>query len=157
MSVWPGLRPLSRRTRRRARWGRRHAIQPQRIHSCSATLSRRRLIAPGSKVNWDAGSQVELLEKSRCFKESAVTCLTCHDVHSREHDLSSFSQRCLSCHKPQTAMFPKLDHQTTSNCIDCHMPKRDTNLIVFDWNGRKSRPQVRSHWIKVYRATTRSN
>jgi hypothetical protein len=57
----------------------------------------------------------------------------------------------LSCHKPATAMFPKLNHQVGSDCIGCHMPKQETNLIVFDWKGRKARPQVRSHWIGVYR------
>jgi len=103
------------------------------------------------------GSQVELLERSRCFQSSAMTCLTCHDVHTAQHDLSLFSRRCLSCHKPETAMFPKLGHQVTSNCIDCHMPRQDTNLIVFDRNGKKARPQVRSHWIKSYTASTRSN
>ena len=101
------------------------------------------------------GSQVELLEKSRCFQGSAMTCLTCHDVHTRQPDLSAFSQRCLSCHKPETSMFPKLNHQIASNCIDCHMPKQETNLIVFDWNGKKARPRVRSHWIKIYIAATR--
>jgi hypothetical protein len=103
------------------------------------------------------GSQVELLERSRCFQSSAMTCLTCHDVHIRQHDSAAFSQRCLSCHKPNTAMFPKLDHQVSSDCIDCHMPKQETNLIVFDWKGRRARPQVRSHWIKIYPAAARSN
>jgi len=102
------------------------------------------------------GSQVNMLEKSRCFQLSAMTCMTCHDVHTRQHDLSAFSQRCLSCHKPETGMFPKLGHQVASNCIGCHMPKQETNLIVFNWNGKKVRPQVRSHWIKIYQAATPS-
>jgi Cytochrome c554 and c-prime len=96
------------------------------------------------------GSQVELLEKSRCFRLSTMTCLTCHDVHTLQHDLLWFSQRCLSCHKPDTPMFPKLTHEVKSDCIGCHMPLQTTNLIIFAWNGRKSRPQVRSHWIKVH-------
>jgi Cytochrome c554 and c-prime len=113
---------------------------------------------PEPKAEVDVhGSQVELLEKSRCFQSSAMTCLTCHDVHTAQHDPSAFSQRCLNCHKPGTAMFPKLGHQVASNCIDCHMPRQETNLIVFDSNGKKARPQVRSHWIKIYPATTRSN
>jgi len=103
------------------------------------------------------GSQVELLEKSRCFRSSAMTCLTCHDVHTSQHNLALFSERCLTCHKPGTAMFPKLAHQVRSNCIDCHMPKQETNLIVFDWNGKKARPQVRNHWIKVYAAPVQPN
>jgi len=44
--------------------------------------------------------------------------------------------------------------QATSNCIDCHMPERETNLIVFDWKGHKQRPQVRTHWIKTYSDAT---
>jgi hypothetical protein len=96
------------------------------------------------------GSQVEMLERSQCFEKSAMTCLTCHDVHVVQHDLSEFSQRCLSCHKPGSAMFPKQDHQVASDCIVCHMPLQETNLIVFDQNGKKARPKVRNHWIKVY-------
>ena len=103
------------------------------------------------------GSQVELLEKSRCFQSSAMTCSTCHDVHIRQHDAAAFSQRCLSCHKPETPMFPKLNHQAKSDCTDCHMPKQETSLIVFDWNGKKARPQVRSHWIKVYPPIARTS
>jgi hypothetical protein len=96
------------------------------------------------------GSQVELLKKSRCFQSSAMTCLTCHDVHTVQHDTSAFSQRCLSCHKPGTAMFPKMSHQSGSNCIECHMPLQETNLIVFNSNGTKAKPRIRSHWIRVY-------
>jgi len=96
------------------------------------------------------GSQVEMLERSRCFQQSAMTCLTCHDVHTVQRDLAEFSQHCLSCHKPGSAMFPKQGHPVASNCIDCHMPLQETNLIVFDQNGKKSKPKVRNHWIKVY-------
>jgi hypothetical protein len=34
------------------------------------------------------------------------------------------------------------------------MPKQQTNLIVFNWNGRKVSPEVRNHWIKVYPETS---
>jgi len=100
------------------------------------------------------GDQVDLLRRSRCFQSSAMTCLTCHDVHTPQHNLAAYSQRCLSCHKPGTGAFPKMGHQPTSNCIDCHMPKQHTNLIVFDWKGDKRRPQVRTHWIKTYAGKT---
>jgi DNA-directed RNA polymerase subunit M/transcription elongation factor TFIIS len=58
----------------------------------------------------------------------------------------------LSCHKPGTTMFPKADHRTASNCVECHMPTQATSLIVFDSKGKKSTPLVRNHWIKVYPA-----
>lgn len=96
------------------------------------------------------GNQVELLRRSRCFLSSTMTCSTCHDVHRPQHDLAEFSQHCLSCHKPDSATFARADHHVSNNCIDCHMPKQDTDLIVFDWKGRKMRPQVTNHWIKVY-------
>jgi len=104
------------------------------------------------------GSQVELLERSRCFKSSTMTCTTCHDVHAPQHDLAGFSQRCLSCHKEEgCGMFPKLGHAISSNCIDCHMPNQPTNLIVFDDRGKKARPRMRNHWIKVYAEAAAAN
>jgi Cytochrome c554 and c-prime len=98
------------------------------------------------------GSQVELLKKSRCFQSSTMTCLTCHDVHTTQRDPAAFSEHCLHCHKVES--HPKITQQIANNCIDCHMPKQQTSLIVFNWNGRRVSPEVRSHWIKVYPATS---
>jgi hypothetical protein len=96
------------------------------------------------------GSQVELLERSRCFRSSEMTCLTCHDVHTPQHDPNQFSKVCLNCHNLQTASFPKPGHPAGNNCIDCHMPRQQTNLIVFSMKGKSARPEVRSHWIRIY-------
>lgn len=97
------------------------------------------------------GSQVELLEKSRCFQSSTMTCSTCHDVHTKQRDLAAFSKRCLSCHAPASCgRFTTLGDTITQNCIDCHMPRQETNLILFDRKGPKARPRMRNHWIKVY-------
>lgn len=96
------------------------------------------------------GNQVELLKQSRCYLQSSMTCLTCHNVHVAQHNLAEFSQRCLSCHQPGSAIFAKAGHPLTNNCIDCHMPKQETNLIVFNSTGKQRKPEVRSHWIKVY-------
>lgn len=96
------------------------------------------------------GNQVALLKQSRCYASSTMTCLTCHDVHAPQHSLPDFSQRCLSCHKPDSATFAKAGHPVSANCIDCHMPRQETNLIVFDSKGRKEKPLIRNHWIKVY-------
>jgi len=96
------------------------------------------------------GNQVGMLERSRCFLESNMTCATCHDVHLAQHDAADFSRRCLSCHQPSSATFSKPTHPASANCIDCHMPRLDTNLIVFEREGKKEHAQMRSHWIKVY-------
>jgi hypothetical protein len=53
-------------------------------------------------------------------------------------------------------MFPKLGHQVASNCISCHMPMQETNLIVFDQKGEQTKPRVRTHWIKIYPEATAS-
>lgn len=54
---------------------------------------------PDPKAELDVhGSQVELLEKSRCFQSSTMTCLTCHDVHTVPHDSFAFSQRLSLIH-----------------------------------------------------------
>jgi hypothetical protein len=95
------------------------------------------------------GSQAEMLERSRCFQKSAMTCFTCHNVHRMQHDASEFSKRCLSCHKPESSIFPKT-HRAADDCIDCHMPSQETELIVFDQNGRKAKPKIRNHWIRIY-------
>jgi len=94
------------------------------------------------------GSQVELLKKSRCFQLSAMTCLTCHDVHTAQKDPVALSEHCLRCHK--VGSHPKIAQQIANNCVDCHMPNQQTNLIIFNWNGRKVSPEVRNHWIKIY-------
>ncbi len=98
------------------------------------------------------GSQVELLKKSRCYQSSeSMTCSTCHNVHEVQRDLAAFSARCLSCHKVENCgVFPKMGKEIAHNCIDCHMPEQQTDLIVADTNGRKVKPEVRNHWIKVY-------
>jgi hypothetical protein len=103
------------------------------------------------------GNQVELLKQSRCFRFSNMTCLTCHNVHTTQHNVTGFSQRCLSCHKPDSATFARADHPVTNNCIDCHMPRQETSLIVFDWKGTQMRPEMTNHWIKVYPAAGKTN
>ena len=95
-------------------------------------------------------NQVAMLKRSRCFQGSGMTCLTCHDVHATQHDLAAFSRVCLSCHKPESATFSRPGHALSNNCIDCHMPRLKTNLIVFNEEGKSLKPEVRSHWIRVY-------
>ena len=98
------------------------------------------------------GNQVELLKQSRCYRSSNMTCLTCHDVHTAQYDAVEFSKRCLICHKPDSATFARADHPLTKNCINCHMPRQETNLIVFNAKGISVRPEITNHWIKTYPA-----
>ena len=97
------------------------------------------------------GNQVALTQRSRCYRSSQMTCLTCHDVHSPEHAAASYSEKCLQCHKEQECgEFVKLGAKIRENCIDCHMPLQDSNLIVSDLNGTQVKARIRNHWIKAY-------
>ncbi len=97
-------------------------------------------------------SQVQLLEKSRCFKSSStLTCNTCHDVHTTQRDAASFSPHCLTCHQAKDCgRYAKLGDQITRNCIDCHMPRQKTQAIFSNANGTKFSPLVRNHRIAIY-------
>jgi hypothetical protein len=97
------------------------------------------------------GNQVALLARSRCFQASLMTCTTCHDVHAAQRDAAAFSHRCLNCHKPESCgMYPKTGPQIANDCVDCHMPRQESNAIVSGANGVRVRPLVRTHWIKIY-------
>jgi len=108
---------------------------------------------PGPQENVDVhGNQIALLERSKCLQASgSLTCWTCHDEHAQERPAASYSQRCLTCHKPENCgLFAKLGRAIASDCVDCHMPVQDSHVIVSDDNGRHVSAHVRNHWIKVY-------
>ncbi len=73
-------------------------------------------------------SHSEQLAKSACVRDSngRMWCGTCHDPHNEPADpISSYRERCLTCHG-NTRLAP--DHPSkASNCIGCHMPKREAN------------------------------
>ncbi len=98
------------------------------------------------------GNQVALLERSRCFRSSQMTCATCHDVHREQRDLAAFSARCLTCHTAQSCgLFAEHGQRLVGRCVDCHMPALTSAVISGSVAGRELRVQVRTHWIKVYR------
>jgi hypothetical protein len=105
------------------------------------------------------GNQVALLEKSRCFQSSpSMTCSTCHNLHAPERDAASYSDRCLTCHKPESCpTFTKTPHRQSTNCIDCHMPNQTSKSLVLDIEDEQVGARVRSHWIRVYPESTPPN
>jgi hypothetical protein len=97
------------------------------------------------------GNQVALTQRSRCYRSSQMTCTTCHDVHAPEHVAASYSEKCLQCHQDRDCgEFVKLGAKIRQNCIDCHMPVQDSNLIVSDLDGEQVKAKIRNHWIKIY-------
>jgi Tfp pilus assembly protein PilF len=84
------------------------------------------------------------LPKSACFRNSQMTCLTCHDPHDIPHGpeaMPGYVEKCESCHKTvvHTVALP-----STENCISCHMPKRRTegsvHVVLTDHYIQRNRP-----------------
>jgi photosynthetic reaction center cytochrome c subunit len=70
-------------------------------------------------------SHVEQLARSTCSRMSngKLWCGTCHDPHDKPVDpVAFFRSKCLSCH---TQNFATSHPDKQSNCISCHMPRRD--------------------------------
>jgi hypothetical protein len=109
--------------------------------------------APGPDEVVDVhGNQVALLERSRCFQSSNMTCSTCHNVHLTQRNAAAFSRSCQTCHKVESCgLFHMRGHRIAENCVDCHMPKLTSKSVVSRSEGRKMQPQVRTHWIRVYK------
>jgi len=101
------------------------------------------------------GSQVQLLQRSRCFQSTnTMTCTTCHDVHATQRDAAAFSSHCLTCHEPkQCGEYAKLGDKISSNCIDCHMPLQESKVLFSNTNGKHLQPKVRNHRIAIYKDT----
>jgi hypothetical protein len=103
------------------------------------------------------GNQSRLLTSSKCFMMSNMDCATCHNIHSNERQqISLYSQKCMSCHSDATHNFCTLAAQIgtiiKTNCIDCHMPAKPSNIIAVKASGRENVIPylVRSHHITIY-------
>ena len=85
------------------------------------------------------------LRKSACFRNSQMTCITCHDPHDiprGQEAVAHYTEVCLSCHRgvTHTVALPP-----TSMCLSCHMPKRRTedavHVVMTDHFIRRMQPQ----------------
>lgn len=106
-------------------------------------LSMYALEEPSSNEVIGITSHVGRMKASACFRGSLATdrpmdCATCHDPHSsfRQAGPEYFNDTCQTCHenvelKTTLAASPTLsDHEPSSNCISCHMPKADIAKVA---------------------------
>lgn len=99
-----------------------------------------------------------LLAQSKCFKMStALTCNTCHNTHEQEKGkLALFSSRCITCHdgghQPICKMTATLGNTISTNCIDCHMPEKQSRMLTVKLEGEvdNKASTLRSHIIAIY-------
>lgn len=86
----------------------------------------RNVTPPGSPAgDFKVISQVEQLALSSCARNSngRLWCGTCHNPHEKlATSVEYYRSRCLSCH---TAQFPAAHPAKDSDCLPCHMPRRD--------------------------------
>ena len=86
-------------------------------------------------VKFKVISHVEQLARSTCARKSngELWCGTCHDPHNKPVDpIAYYRSKCLSCHmdffspsqRPDSRL-PIFHPGAASNCIGCHMPRRD--------------------------------
>ncbi len=119
---------------------------------------------PATKINIDSqsidvhGNQYGLLRSSKCFIVSGtMDCSSCHNTHRQERgDLELFSRKCMTCHSEANGNFCKMSQLPVSviksNCIDCHMPKKQSKTLTLELEGKpKNTPAtLRSHLIAIY-------
>ncbi len=73
-------------------------------------------------------SQADRLRLSKCYTQSEMTCLTCHNPHHsvRKSEKNDFNKPCMSCHttkKVNECSVPLAERaQNNNNCVSCHMP-----------------------------------
>ena len=70
-------------------------------------------------------SHADRLQQSACFKNSDMTCVSCHNPHTSVSALETdyFDNKCMQCHQV-------CDDEQTRDCSSCHMPKSLTSDIM---------------------------
>jgi len=101
------------------------------------------------------GKQKQLLEASKCYKIGQAECITCHDIHdNKKLSIEIYSNKCVSCHKDvvHKTIPEKNKAVLAKNCIDCHMPVKESHAIGFQMsNSQKKIPyKLRTHRIAIY-------
>jgi len=96
------------------------------------------------------GNQFGMLSQSKCFLKSDMTCLTCHSVHENEKNkVVNFSNRCMTCHTEANNTFCSFKKLTSSqlkqNCIQCHMPEKNSNAIRMLLQGESTPTPAKMH------------
>ncbi len=95
--------------------------------------------------NFEIDHAAYRLRMSACFRNSQMTCLTCHDPHDiprGQEAVEHYTEVCLGCHKgvAHTVALPP-----TSTCLTCHMPKRRTDdavhVVMTDHFIRRTQPR----------------
>ncbi len=112
--------------------------------------------APSAQLD-SHGNQYGMLSQSKCFLQSNMTCVTCHQVHESEKGkVVDFSNRCMTCHTEGNKSFCSFKKLTVSqlkqNCIQCHMPEKNSNSIrmLLQGDDIPTPAKMHVHYITMY-------
>jgi len=70
------------------------------------------------------------LRMSSCFRNSSMTCLTCHDPHNQLHGSEAADHYVQTCKKCHADVVHKVSLPAKETCLTCHMPKRRAGFAV---------------------------
>ncbi|MCC9602449.1 C cytochrome precursor [Stieleria sp. JC731] len=110
-----------------------------------------------AKNSVHTSNQQMRLSQSRCFIETEMSCIDCHDPHHNERgDAKLFSERCMTCHQDESdCQFDAPDGiRLSENCVDCHMPRRATKKLRLQSIEGDVFPPLRDHFIRVDKQAT---
>lgn len=84
----------------------------------------------GDPPRFIMASHVDRLRQSRCYQQSQMTCLTCHNPHIsvKVTPPEQFNKACRSCHDDRHGCTLPAEQlqQAGSHCYQCHMPESGT-------------------------------
>jgi hypothetical protein len=110
------------------------------------------------------GKQMQLLQQSRCFQLSEMTCGSCHSIHSPVATNHLFyADKCMSCHQSSSHAMNEREEMAKekdrsyagiapANCFNCHMPLQPSRSIRF-LTGEKDNGidyRLTNHRIGIY-------
>jgi hypothetical protein len=117
------------------------------------TLSKYYLLFTNGSAEPDVhGMQLQLLESSKCFRQSNMTCITCHEPHQSKENIQAIILTCTSCHAQSLQHAARMNTGNDNNCITCHMPLRPSKSLDFNnqTTGNNIAYMLRTHRIAVY-------
>ena len=87
------------------------------------------------------------LRMSRCFRQSQMTCLTCHDPHVESHSKQTEANYVKVCERCHQGVVHKAALPKTETCVSCHMPRRRgefaTHIVLTDHYIQREKPARR--------------
>ncbi len=112
-----------------------------------------RTVEPPYTEDDHVANQIGNLRKSKCFQQSEMSCITCHDPHLTGSPIGNhFQDSCLNCHSATACPEqPRLPLAVCDKCVECHMRKYVKVNVNFDLADDSYVPPIRrsQHLISI--------